>query len=259
MRWRRKRASQRWSPTKQVTLARFSIFQGERLTLNTLTRTDLELPLSWHDLGISTRDLYTSKQASLVVSLDNVSAVDLASTNTTVVWALWTGVTADRPAIGLVEGVKEGVLLLETEPWLMSLVGLHKLGTLMAVVELVWSSIGVPALGDDQDVGSATEWVGEDGNRSEVDIGVVAWSLASRATIKIPLGKILNLEEAVLWDLGESLEIFTDQYFLNYRPASARRSGSELTFDLERTPPVESIQIYLINNELRFSQQRFLQ
>jgi hypothetical protein len=214
-----------------VTLARCSILQeGERLTLNTLTRADLELPLSWHDLGIGTRDLYASKQASLVVSLDNVSAVDLASTNTTVVWALWTRVTTDWPAIGLVEGVKEGVLLLETEPRLMSLVGLHELGTLMAVVELVRGSIGVPALGDDQDVGSATEWVGEDGNRSEVDIGVVAWSLAGRATIKVPLGKVLNLEEAVLWDLGESLEISRISIFSTIGPL--RLAGVEVSSPL---------------------------
>jgi len=167
----------------------------------------LELPLGGHNLSIGTRDLYTGEQASLVVSLDNVSAVDLASADTTVVWALWTGVTANGPAIGLVEGVEEGVLLLKTEPWLVGLVSLHELGTLVAVVELVWGSIGIPALGDNQDVGSATEWVGEDGNRSEVDIRVVAGSLAGRATIKVPLGEVFNLEVAVLGDLGESLKI----------------------------------------------------
>lgn len=139
----------------------------------------MELPLSGHDLGIGTRDFYTSEQASLVVSLDNVSAVDLASANTTVVWALRTGIATNWPAIGLVESVKEGVLLLEAEPRLVSLVGLHELGTLVAVVELVWGSIGIPALGNYQDVGSTTERVGEDGNRSEVDIRVIAWSLAS--------------------------------------------------------------------------------
>lgn len=40
----------------------------------------------------------------------------------------------------------------------------------MSVIELVWGSIGIPALGEDQDVGSATEWIGEEGDRSEVDI-----------------------------------------------------------------------------------------
>jgi hypothetical protein len=192
--------------------------EGEGLTLNTLTRTNLELPLSGHNFGIGTRDLYAGVQASLVVSLDNVSAVDLASTNTTVVWALWTGVTADRPAIGLVEGVEKGVLLLKTEPRLMSLVGLHEFCTLMAVVELVWCSIGVPALGDNQDVGGATEWVREDGYRAEVDIRVVAWSLASRATIKVPLGKVLNLEDTVLWNLGQGLGFLRISLCPNFGP-----------------------------------------
>ena len=61
----------------------------------------------------------------------------------------------------------------------MDLVGLHELSTLMTVVELVWGSIGIPALGEDQDVGGTSEWIGENGNGSEVDIGVVAWGLAS--------------------------------------------------------------------------------
>jgi hypothetical protein len=140
--------------------------------------------------------------------------------------------------------------LLETEPWVVLLVGLHELGALVAVVELVWGSVGIPALGNNQDVGSATEWIGEDGNRSEVDIGVVAWSLASRAAVKVPLGKVVNLELTVLWDLGESLEISRIRIHSMAGPASARGSGSALTFDLERTPPVESIQMYLWNNEL---------
>ena len=75
----------------------------------------------------------------------------------------------------------------------------------MSVVVLVWGSIRVPALGDDQDVGSTTEWIGEDGNGSEVNIGIVAGSLASGATVEVPLREVVNLEEAVLWDLGEGL------------------------------------------------------
>ena len=163
--------------------------------------------MSWHNLGVGTRDLDTGEQASLVVSLNDVSAVDLAGTNTTVVWALGSRETTYWPTIRLVQQIKKGILLLETEPWLVDLVGFHELSTLVAVVELVWSSIGIPALGNNQDVGSTTEWVGEDGNRSEVDIRVVAWCLTSRATIKVPLRKVLNLEEAVLRDLEESLEI----------------------------------------------------
>jgi hypothetical protein len=82
------------------------------LTLNTLTRADLELPLGWHDLSIGSRNLYASEQASLEVSFDNVSAVDLASTNTTVIWALWSRETSGGPSIGSIGHVKKSVLLL---------------------------------------------------------------------------------------------------------------------------------------------------
>ena len=60
----------------------------ELLTFNTLARPNLELPLGGHDLSVRSRDLHTSVQASLVVSLNDISAVNLARTNSTVVWAL---------------------------------------------------------------------------------------------------------------------------------------------------------------------------
>jgi len=76
----------------------------------------------------------------------------------------------------------------------------------MAVVELVWGSIGVPALGENQDVGGTTQWVREDGNGSEVDIRVVTWGLASRATVEVPLWEVIESEFTAFWDLEESLE-----------------------------------------------------
>ena len=143
-----------------------------------MARTDLELPLGWHDLGVGAGDLDASEQASLEVSLDDISAHNLASTNTAVVWALWTWETTYWPAVRLVVHSEKSVLLLETEPGLVLLVGFHQLSSLMAVVELVWGSIGVPALGENQDVWGTAEWIGEDGNGSEVNIRVVAWGLA---------------------------------------------------------------------------------
>lgn len=82
------------------------------LTLDPITRADLELPLGRHDLGVGAGDLDAREHASLVMGLDDVSAVDLASTNTTVVWALWTGETALWPTVWSVELIKKGVFLL---------------------------------------------------------------------------------------------------------------------------------------------------
>jgi hypothetical protein len=173
--------------------------------LNAFTRSNLELPLGGHDLGVGTRDLDAGEQASLEMSLNDVSAVDFASTNTTVVWTLRSRESANGPAIRPVVHVEQGIFLLKTKPWLLSLVGLHKLSTLMAVVELVWCPIGVPALADDQDIRGATEWIWEDSNGSEVDIRVVAWGLAGGAAVEVPLGEILNLELAAFGNFGESL------------------------------------------------------
>jgi len=45
-----------------------------------LARTDLELPLRWHDFCIDTADVDTSIQACTVVGFDQVTGKDLAST-----------------------------------------------------------------------------------------------------------------------------------------------------------------------------------
>lgn len=135
--------------------------------------------MSRHDLSVGSRDLDTGVQAGLVVSLDDVSAVNLSGTNTTVVWALGTGETVKWPSIWSVREIEQGVLLLKTEPWHVGLVCLGEPCSLVAVVVLVWGSVGIPALGQDQNVGGATKRVGEDCDRSEVDIRVVTRGLSS--------------------------------------------------------------------------------
>lgn len=135
------------------------------------------------------------------MSLYDITAVDLASTDTAVVRTLRTGETTLGPAIGVSKLIEESVLLLETEPGLLILVRLHQLGAVMSVVELVWYAVGIPALGEDEDVVTTAEGIGEDGNGTEVDIGVFTGSLASRGTVKVPLGEIINRGRL----LGQSL------------------------------------------------------
>jgi hypothetical protein len=175
------------------------------LTLDACAWADLEFPLSRHDLGVGTRDLDTGIQASLVVSLNNISAEDFAGADTAVVWALRTWETIDWPSVRSVGEVEKSVFLLETKPRFMYFVGNHELGTLGAVVELVWGSIRIPALGQDQNVWSTTEWIWEDGNGSEVNIRVLARSLTGRGTIEVPLWEVFEGEFARFWDLGDSL------------------------------------------------------
>ena len=130
----------------------------------------MEFPLSGHDFCIDTRNLDTSVQTSLVVSLNDISAVDLASSYTTVVWSLRAWETLLGPAIRSAVKTKEGVFLLQTKPWLLLGIGLHEPGAVMTVVELVGCAIVVPTLAEYEDVIAATEGIGEDFNRSEVDV-----------------------------------------------------------------------------------------
>lgn len=119
--------------------------------------------------------------------LDNVSAKDLARSDTTVVWTLGSGETALGPTIWPALEVEERVLLLETEPELVLLVCLHDDGSIVAEVECIGLAIRHPGLGEHEDVVTATEGVGEGSDRSEVDVRVVPWSLSSRRAVKVPL------------------------------------------------------------------------
>lgn len=87
-------------------------------------------------------------------------------------------------------------------------VGLHDLGALMAEVVLVGGAIGVPALGQDNDVGRAAEGVGEDGARAEVDVGVVTGGLVGGGTVEVPDGEILGLPLLVVEGLLTVSELF---------------------------------------------------
>jgi len=148
--------------------------------LDTLAGADLEFPLGRHDLGVGARDVDAGIEAGLVMGLDNVTLDDLAGSNTAVVRALGSRETTSGPAERALVVAKQGVLLLETEPGLPLGVEVHDLLALMSEVELVGRTIGIPALREDKDVGRAAERVREDRNGSQVNIGVVAGSLAGR-------------------------------------------------------------------------------
>lgn len=162
------------------------------LTLNALTRSNLVFPLGWENLGVDAGDLNSSKQAGTVMSLDNITAIYFASTDTTVVWALRTGETTLGPSVRVTKLIEESILLLKTEPRLLALVGLHEFSALVTVVELVGGTVRVPALSQDEDVVTTTERVREHGDRAEIDIGVFTWGLSGGRSVKVPFGKILN-------------------------------------------------------------------
>jgi hypothetical protein len=144
--------------------------QETALTVDASARADLILPLSGHDLGVGTGDVDTGVEAGHVVSLDEITAEDLAGADTTVVRALRSGESvlgpAERPAVD----IEEGVLLLKTEPEALAGVGLHEEGSVVTEVEGVGLAIRHPGLAHDEDVGLAAEGVVVDSNGAKVDI-----------------------------------------------------------------------------------------
>ena len=63
----------------------------------------------------------------------------------------------------------------------------------MAVVVLVGGAVGIPALGEDDDVGGAAERIGVDGAGAQVDVGVVTRSLLGGGTVEVPDRKVGGL------------------------------------------------------------------
>lgn len=142
-------------------------------------------------------------QASAVVSLNNVTAVNLASTDTTVIGTLGTGESTTRPAVRPSVGGKKSVLLFKTEPELLLGIGLHQAGGVMTEVELVGGAIRIPGLTEDEDVLTETEGIREDGSGAEIDVGVVAGGLASGGAVEVPFGEFIGgfdrLGEGLKW------------------------------------------------------------
>lgn len=137
--------------------------------------------------------------------LDDVAAEDLSGADTTVIRALGSRVPVHWPAVWAIRHVKQGVLLLESEPRLLGLVSLHQLRRLVAVVVLVGGSIRIPALAQDEDVGVAAHWVGEDGDGAEVDIGVATGGLTGRRAVKVPFWEVGKVDLSIVGDLEDCL------------------------------------------------------
>jgi len=169
--------------------------------VDALAGTDLELPLTGHDLGVDTRDGDTGVEAGLVVGLDDVTTKNLLGTDTAVVRTLRAGETALWPAENLTVDVEKGVLLLDTEPRVLVGVGFHDLLGFVTEVCLVGGAVGVVGLAENELVVALAEGVGKDGDGDQDDVGIVTGSLIGGGTVKVPLGKVVDS----LWDRVEGL------------------------------------------------------
>lgn len=103
---------------------------------------DLVLPLAGHDLSVDTGDLDSGVQAGSVVCLYERATKRSVCSSTTVVGALGGGETSLGPAEGDVVEGEEGVLLLNSEPWLEVLGLLHDGGGGSTGVGGEWCAVG---------------------------------------------------------------------------------------------------------------------
>ena len=129
------------------------------------------------------------------MSFHNVTAIDAASSDTTVVWALRTRESILGPAIWPAVMAKEGILLLKTKPELVLGIRFHQPCGLVTVVEFVGASIRIPGLTHHNDVGLQAKRIGEDRDGADVDIGVPAWGLAGRRAVEIPFGQLFGFRD----------------------------------------------------------------
>ena len=117
-------------------------------------------------------------------SLD-VSPVDISGPDSAVVRSLRSWVAVLGPAERLLVIVKQGVLLLNTEPGLLILDLLHNLETLLPLVGLHGLVLVVVSVAHDEEVIPLGEGAGVHLDWMDVHIAVVASSLAEQFVINL--------------------------------------------------------------------------
>ena len=152
-------------------------------------RSNLELPLAGHDLGVDARDLQARRDARVHVLLDDGATDSLGRADAAVVRTLGRGLTLLAEAVGTA-ALEQGVLLLETEPGLLALELLLGLHGGSARVGLVGRAIGVVDLGEHQQVLAAADWVRAAEHRLEHAVGRVALGLVRGGAVEAPLGEL---------------------------------------------------------------------
>jgi hypothetical protein len=148
--------------------------------------------------------------------LDEITGKDSTGTNTTVVRTLGTWETHLWPSKDLSIGIKQSVLLLETEPRLVLLGSIHRLLGGSSVVGSVGGTIVVVTFTQDKNVLAASERITEDGDRSllvstdlwkveqtyKEDIRVLSGGLICGGTVKVPLLQLVNTSGGLCQSLG---------------------------------------------------------
>merc|ERR1712058_177563 len=152
---------------------------------DSLTRSNLELPLSWHHLCIGSTNLNSGIHAAFDMSSLYISSINFSSTNSTIVWSLGSRKSILWPSKGMLVIIKQGVLLLDPKPRFVLLGLLHDLKTLFSVVSnhgLIFVIISFTKHKDVITEGKGT-WIHLD--RLQIHIRIGAISLVTRTAIVV--------------------------------------------------------------------------
>ena len=103
---------------------------------NAFARSHLELPLCRHNLGIGARDIDSGVEACAIMSLDNVTTIDLVGAHPTIVGSLWPGKSIFGPAKGMVVLVQQSVFLFDSEPGFFLFGSFHDFKATFAMIGL---------------------------------------------------------------------------------------------------------------------------
>jgi len=149
--------------------------------------TNLEFPLTWHNLSIGTRDSEASIKAALVVSISNGSSEAYITSNRAVVWTLVGWVTIGWPSIWLglelVLSLQDCVFLLNTIPWDLILVGIENLFSKVSEIGVGWYKSRIGGITPDiglakyHDIITTSEGVWEEENWLHDDLRIFSGSL----------------------------------------------------------------------------------
>ena len=150
----------------------------------------LEFPLAHHDFGVGALDADAGVDAGRRVQLDDLASGHLVAAYTAVVGALGGGVAEHRPAERATV-LEEGVLLLDAEHRLLVGVLLDHLTQLGPGVGGMGGEVGELHLAHDQLVVGAPQRVGDDEDRAEHAVGVVAQGLVGARPVETPDAWIL--------------------------------------------------------------------
>jgi len=163
---------------------------------NSDTRSNLVFPLSGHNFSVGSRNVDSSVEASLVVSVSNAATKGSVGTDRAVVGSLSSRVTIVGPSEGIASefgrGGKESIFLFNSVPGELLKIRVPNLVGEVSEVSVSGDELLVggvfPHVGltEDHDVVSLSEGIAVVSDGLEVNLRVFGSSHVARRTIKVP-------------------------------------------------------------------------